>query len=571
MAAPFYLKPRSTGCADYYGRYVSNPHPCRFQTYIGGMLAEFNLNYPGPDGQQVEQEISSGDFLFVTGANGTGKSSLMHLFATQNRGRNRRITAHRQVWFNSDSVDITPMKRQQTEQNISNTDEQEQSRWKDDYAAQRSQAIIFDIIDSENVSSRLIAEAARAGNMAEVQELAVAQSPLEKVNDILKIANLNYQVSISEGSKLVAVKQGYDNYSIAQLSDGERNALLIAANVLTAPEETLFLLDEPERHLHRSIVSPLLSTLLTYRPDCAFVISTHDVYLPLDQREASALLLRNYIHSPQKYWVADRIESVQSLDEDMASAILGSKRKLLFIEGNATSLDVQLYQLVFPELSTHPVGSCVEVEKIIRGLRAAQGLHWVSAVGIIDKDQRSDEACAQLLEEGIAALSHYSVESIYYHPQVIQLVLERVAETHGIDIPEAQNQYKAGILAAVNEHKDRLAARLAERVFQEKIIRDSPDWSQILQGNTELMLSTVEILATEQELIGGMIQNEDIESIISRYPVRETPALESVSNALGFQSRSKYEQAVRKALIDLEEARAIVIGLLHPASELLLG
>ena len=80
----------------------------------------------------------------------------------------------------------------------------------------------------------------------------------------------------------MASKSGSKPYSIAQLSDGERNALLIATNVLTVKDGTLVLIDEPERHLHRSIISPLLTHLFAQRPECAFIVSTHDVMLPLD-------------------------------------------------------------------------------------------------------------------------------------------------------------------------------------------------------------------------------------------------------------------------------------------------
>ncbi|WP_442947933.1 AAA family ATPase [Nostoc sp.] len=55
-----------------------------------------------------------------------------------------------------------------------------------------------------------------------------------------------------ESAQVVASKCGGTPYSIAELSDGERNALLIAANVLTVKNGTLVLIDEPERHLHRS-------------------------------------------------------------------------------------------------------------------------------------------------------------------------------------------------------------------------------------------------------------------------------------------------------------------------------
>lgn len=128
-------------------------------------MSEFYLNYPAPDNQQEENKIESGQIMFLVGANGTGKSTLMHKFATQNANRVRRITAHRQVWFHTNSIDITPAGREQTEKNITNRDQQAESRYRDDHAAQRSQVTIFDLIDSENVEARKIAQAARSGEM----------------------------------------------------------------------------------------------------------------------------------------------------------------------------------------------------------------------------------------------------------------------------------------------------------------------------------------------------------------------------------------------------------------------
>ena len=55
---------------------------------------------------------------------------------------------------------------------------------------------------------------------------------------------------------------------------------IIAAEVLTAKPDTLVLLDEPERHLHRSIISPLLNSLISKRRDCSFIVSTHLVTEP---------------------------------------------------------------------------------------------------------------------------------------------------------------------------------------------------------------------------------------------------------------------------------------------------
>jgi hypothetical protein len=60
------------------------------------------------------------------------------------------------------------------------------------------------------------------------------------------------ECGIKEGEQILAKKECGEPYSIAELSDGERNALLIAATVLTVKPGTLLLIDELERHLHRS-------------------------------------------------------------------------------------------------------------------------------------------------------------------------------------------------------------------------------------------------------------------------------------------------------------------------------
>jgi ABC-type cobalamin/Fe3+-siderophores transport system ATPase subunit len=529
-------------------------------------MSEFHLTYPTPNNQQESKVIKSGQLLFLVGANGAGKSTLMQKFATQNAGKVRRITAHRQVWFNSNTIDLTPASREQNEKNIISQDQQVAARWRDDYAAQRSQVTIFDLIDSENVESRKIADALRSGDTEKAIELASAQSPMAKMNDILKISNLDIQITVDQGSKLLAIRGQSPPYSIAELSDGERNSLIIIANVLTAPECTLILLDEPERHLHRSIVSPLISTLLAYREDCAFVISTHDVSLPLDQNSASALLARSYIHSPQ-CWTIDYIPTLEDMDEDTARAVLGSRRIIFFIEGLPSSLDLQIYQILFPSVSIRPVGSCIEVERIVKGLNSSEKNHWISAVGIIDRDNRNAPECIEFVKNGIIPIDQYSVESIYYHPITINSVLKRVASINGIDVNDTISKINESFISNFKPHKDRMAARIVERKARDHLLHQAPDWKTIMNGDVSIDYSTENLLNDEKNYIDGLIDNKDIAKLISRYPVRETPALESISKALGFQSQIKYEQAVRKMLIDCSTSREDVLVLLRPIIE----
>ncbi len=532
-------------------------------------MSDFNLTYPVAEGQHEAKTISSGELTFLVGANGTGKSTLMHRFATLNQGKFRRITAHRQVWFHSNTMDLTPQGRHDHERSMIASEQREDARYRDDNASTRSQITIFDLIDSENVEAREIANAARAGDMERVERLAMLQSPLSKLNEILRIANLGIQIRVSSGTKLMATRDGVPEYSIAELSDGERNAILIIASVLTAPQDSLILLDEPERHLHRSIVSPLISTLLANRSDCAFVISTHDVLLPLDQDNASVLLVRNYRHNP-RFWEIDYLHDIDQIDEEIAEAILGSRKKILFIEGAPTSLDLQIYQILFPSISIKPVGSCVDVERIVKGVCLSEGGHWLTAIGLIDRDNRDQDECEMLAAQGIIAIEQYSVESIYYHPVVISGVLSRVSEIHGLDAAATMEALTEAAVGAIDVHKERMAARIVERKVRDRLLFEAPNWQIIKSGNVEIGFSTAQIYEEEAQYIESLILEKDLAKLISRYPVRETPALEAVSRALCFQSKSHYEQAVRKMLLDSEVDRANLHSLLRPISDRLL-
>ena len=313
--------------------------------------------FPDTSGAPQEIIINEGHTLFIVGANGSGKSSLLQRLFTQHKNNAKRISAHRQTWFTSNTLDFTPTSRKATQQAIQNADMKEAARWKDDYASQRLSAEIFDLINADNVRSRRIAdkidlgalEAALSANEEEETPQLVAdalaakkeESPLRVLNELLKISNLPIEISIENNEQIFARKLGSAPYSIAELSDGERNAILIGASVLTAEPGTVIIIDEPERHLHRSIASPLMSTLFQRRTDCVFVISTHDVFLPLDNRESTTLLMRSCTWGEKSAtgWDTDLLKSDAEVSENIKRAILGARRTVLFVEGFDNSLD----------------------------------------------------------------------------------------------------------------------------------------------------------------------------------------------------------------------------------------
>ena len=180
-------------------------------------------------------------------------------------GNARKISAHRQTWMNTDALDMTPTSKLQIERSIRNRDRQMESRYRDEYAAQRASMTIYELIDAENGRARGIAALVDAGDMEGAAKAAKKEAPITIINELLLQSNIPVTISIQENERVTARKNGGPEYSAAELSDGERNALLIAGNVLTVPAGTLLLIDEPERHLHRSIISPLLNQLFERR------------------------------------------------------------------------------------------------------------------------------------------------------------------------------------------------------------------------------------------------------------------------------------------------------------------
>ena len=206
------------------------------------------FQFPNLDGEQVEVPIGPGQVAFVVGANGSGKSSLIHKLYADNKDHAIRISAHRQSWFQSNAVDMTPATKKSTGESMAAHDVQPAGRWMDQHAAQRASMAIYDLIYSENARARKIAGKVTEGKFKKAKKLAKKEAPLKVLNDLLQTANLNIVISIENEEQIFASKNGSDPYSIAELSDGERAAVILGASVLTAEPGTLVIIDEPERH-----------------------------------------------------------------------------------------------------------------------------------------------------------------------------------------------------------------------------------------------------------------------------------------------------------------------------------
>ena len=505
---------------------------------------------PRISGQPLQISLDDNDRLFIVGANGSGKSALIqHLVSSDPNLRIRRISAHRQTWFQTGSINLTPQSRRQFDENSTQQEAQIQSRWRDDYAQQRQSAVLFDLVAKENARARLIANHVENGKMAEAEKTAaLSKSSFDELNELLAIGTLAITLENSNDEEILARHPNGDApFSIAQMSDGERNAAIIGATVLTVKPQTLLLIDEPERHLHRSIIEPFLSALFQRRKDCPFVVSTHEIALPVANPEARCLVVRSCQWNGDRAsaWDVELLESQTDIPEDLKRAVFGSRKRILFVEGKSNSLDLPFYSALFPDISVLPKGSCTDVQKAVSGLRECQELHHMDAFGLIDRDDRNEKQVRSLAALGVFALDVLSVESLYYCSDAISAVARRQAESLGHNADEMIKVAKLKALNALNQDglAERMAGRRCERRVRDAIFRQIPD-RKCIEANPKFCIYVDSPYKNELAHFKQLLEEEKLDELFARYPLRESAVFGTIAEALRFKDRKTYEQTL---------------------------
>lgn len=525
--------------------------------------------------------VEAGEQIFIVGANGSGKSALIQHFVTSpGISQFRRIAAHRQTWFHSGNLDYTARRRKEFETNSRSWDSQIDARWIDHGPEEKQSAVLYDLVSKDNTRYRIIGQHIDEKNLDEAVEFATMSAPLFKqLNDLLELGTLTVSLKNSNDEEILAQhRDSHLSFSIAQMSDGERAAVIMAANVLTVEPGTILLIDEPERHLHRSIIEPFLSALFAQREDCAIVISTHEIALPMTNPNARILLLRScsWQGEQAQKWDAGILESNVALPEDLRRDILGARRRILFVEGTANSLDLPLYAALFPDLSVIPKESYDDVIRAVKGLCGTYEHHHVKAIGLIDRDDRTEDEVGKLAQDSVIALDVYSVESLYYCSDAIEAVARRQAESldrNSDDMISMAIQGALKVIADTGGLSDRMAARRSERRIYNCFTAHLPDWKEIKTTGGQLTINKPIENPFQDELAHFNNLNEagDLDSLIARYPLKESSVFKSIAKALECGKRGNYERMVVARVRDDKSLARKLKERISPLGELLDG
>jgi energy-coupling factor transporter ATP-binding protein EcfA2 len=394
---------------------------------------------PGPDGAAEEGVLCrwdvpgagayapvhivarAGRSTTVVGANGSGKSAL-GLWMEQNSGGFsgiRRLIAHRKLWFQHAGPEITSAQREQTRGNVIAWSRQHESRYLDHADGQRASLVLFDILARVNHENAQMLKVYRTGASHQEVEAQFRPPLLDRLNAIFRAAGLVIELMLTDAQTLNAVNStSGTEYPIFQMSDGEKSALLLAGEVLTTPTGSVYIIDEPERHLHRSISAGLVEAIIADRPDSHFVVLTHDLELAAalggGAGQICSLTRCTWTGQGADGWELFPVDASAEIPESARLAILGGRRELLFIEGETHSLDLRLYRLLFPNWTLFPTGGCDQVIRAVTGLRTSQSHHWLNARGVADGDWRTEDEKSSLHARGILALPVSEVENLYY-------------------------------------------------------------------------------------------------------------------------------------------------------------
>ena len=511
-----------------------------------------NLSIPRISGEPLQVRLRAGDRLFVVGPNGSGKSALIQHLVSGNQGSNvRRISAHRQTWLASGSLNLTPLARKQFEEQSTSREKRNDSRWIDSYPHERQSAVLFDLIAKENSRARSITRLVDSNEPKKATKLAAESvSAFTQINELLFLGTLSTSLENSNDEEILAKHQGSSaSYSIAQMSDGERNAAIIGATVLTIEAGTVLLIDEPERHLHRSIIVPFLGALFARREDCIFIISTHELALPAANPAAWVLISRSceWENNTAKAWNIETLEPDSELPEELRLAILGSRRKVLFIEGAGTSLDLPIYHALFPDISVVARGSSADVQRAVEGIRGSNSLHDVEAYGLIDRDGRGPEEVDELFKSGVFALDVHSVESIYFCSGALDAVADWQAKTLGKDAEPMKESALDAAFAALGEDglPERMAARRCEHLLRNRVFSQVPDWKTIRDApSPDWHISVKSPFPEELSRYRQLLDSKDLDQLVSRYPLRESKVFGAIADALEFKRKDLYAQVL---------------------------
>jgi hypothetical protein len=413
-------------------------------------MTEQKIRLPPPSPSEDPVLLEKGSRVVVVGANGSGKTRFGIWVEDNNQGQ---LTVHRisaqKVLNLPDYAEVKNVEQAQKELLYGRSDEHASvgrkvhDRWGNNPAT-------YLLTDYGKLLALLFAKEAER-NKIHTEEtrrsgtyLPVSDSPIDSIVKVWADLMPHRTISLHDG-KVVVAKGTPGEYHAKEMSDGERVTLYLLGQCLCAPQGSLLIIDEPELHLHKSIMDKLWNKIEELCPDKAIVYITHDLDFAATRIAAKKLWIRSF----DGKWTWQDIPVDESLPEALVLEIVGNRKRLLFCEGERGGLDHTIYQACYPEFHVIPRGGSDKVVEAAKALRANASLHTFAARGIVDLDVRDDSETAALSAHGIEVLGFAEIENILCTEALVAIVARQLSHGEEETIEKVRTFVSAALTAEI--------------------------------------------------------------------------------------------------------------------------
>jgi len=295
------------------------------------------------------------------------------------------------------------------------------------------------------------------------------ETPPETCLDIIKriweFVLPHRELIVGAGKIEARSKNGGTSYHASEMSDGERVIFYLIGQCLAVKENGIVVIDEPELHLHKVLQSHLWDAVEAERPDCLFVYLTHDLDFAVTRANSTKIWLKSYKDNQWDWYL---LPESGDIPERLLLEILGSRKTVLFTEGDRDSLDFFIFSHLFKDFTVTPCGGASAVINSTRSFSNLQHLHSLECKGIIDRDFRSDEQVNHLKSLDIFCLTVSEIENLFLSEEVLRAI---GIYLHREDINNIIKQAQTLVFTHMEREKERLissivAARIEDRFSQ---------------------------------------------------------------------------------------------------------
>jgi len=462
--------------------------------------------------------IDSQHTFVIVGANGSGKSRLGAWIETNNISKVHRVSAQRSLVI-PEFVSLKSYEQSYNElfSGDSKGRQDKGNRWS---WGKYTTSLLNDY---DKVLSTLFAKQSKLHEefildckQKEEQKIPHDRAPLSDIDKILDIwSDVFPHRKIHFKDAKVSAQMNGSNYHGQELSDGERVAIYLLGQCLTVEPGCTIVVDEPEIHLHKSIMHRLWDKIEEYCPDKTLVYITHDLDFASSRKESPKIWVHEYDGTS---WDFDILPELEEIPDNLLIEILGNRKNVMFIEGEKGSYDFPIYSHIYSNYFVVPRGGCAKVIESTKALSNLKGLHHLDVCGIIDKDFRTDEEIDSLAKSNIYVLNVAEIENLL----CIQGVVGIVAEHLGLDKEKVITDVKNYILKEFKKEYDLQLGELTENEVKYRLNCFKRKGNSVdgLKNGLDSLVESIDcekIYNKSKQRIDEMIALDDLNSMLSIY------------------------------------------------------